>query len=71
MTTTPLVDDTNDTPAPEAPTRVEYIGPPDHTHPDLGPLVAGRRYQIQADLAAYFCATHPDYWQAVAETVKE
>lgn len=71
MTQTPLTDDTHDTPTPEASVRVEYIGPPEQSHPDLGPLVAGRRYQIQAALAAYFCATHPEYWQAVAQTVKE
>lgn len=73
--TPPLVDDTNDAPqtpaAPDARTGVTYVGPPEQSHPDFGPLVAGRRYQIQADLAAYLCSTHPDYWQAVAQTVKE
>ena len=44
---------------------IEYVGPPEQMSPNLGPLVAGRRYQMQAELAAYLCATHPDYWQAV------
>lgn len=57
--------------APEATVPVTYVGPPEQTSPDLGPLVAGQRYQVAADRAAYLCATHPDYWQAVASTVKE
>lgn len=57
--------------APEATTPITYVGPPEQSSPELGPLVAGRRYQVAADLAAYLCVTHPDYWQAVAQTVKE
>lgn len=52
-------------PKPEGSTALTYVGPPEHTHPDYGPLVAGRRYQIPADLAAYLVVAHPDYWQAV------
>lgn len=51
-------------PVPEARASLTYIGPPEQTSPDLGPLVAGRRYQMAADRAAYLAATHPDYWQA-------
>lgn len=61
----------SDAPVPEVPVSVTYVGPEGHESPTFGPLVAGRRYQIQADLAAYLCATHPDFWQAVATTVKE
>lgn len=73
---TPLIDDENDaksdsTPAPDARVSVTYVGPPEQTSPDHGPLVAGRRYQMQAASAVYLCATHPDYWQAVAQAVKE
>lgn len=53
------------TTAPEARVSLEYVGPPEQSSPDHGPLVAGRRYQMAADLAAYLSATHPDYWQAV------
>ena len=49
---------------PEGPTPLEYIGPPDHSHPDFGPLVVGRRYQIPAALAVYLVVAHPDYWRA-------
>ena len=71
MTTRARIDSTPETTAPETRTGLTYIGPPEQAHPDHGPLVAGRRYQMAADLAAYLCATHPDYWQAVAQTVKE
>lgn len=49
---------------PEAPTTLIYVGPPDQESPALGPLVAGRRYQVAAELAAYLVSTHSDYWQA-------
>jgi hypothetical protein len=55
----------------EARTSLEYVGPPEQSHPDLGPLVAGRRYQVAASLAAYLCANHSDYWRAVTATLKE
>ncbi len=51
-------------PEPEASTTLIYIGPPEQESPALGPLVAGRRYQVAADLAAYLVSTHSDYWQA-------
>ena len=51
-------------PEPEAPVSLTYIGPPEQESPTFGPLVAGRRYQVAADLAAYLVSTHPDYWQA-------
>lgn len=51
-------------PPPEARVTLTYIGPPEQTSPALGPLVAGRRYQVAADMAAYLVATHSEYWQA-------
>jgi len=51
-------------PTPEARVPLTYIGPPEQESPALGPLVAGRRYQVAADFAAYLVSTHPDYWQA-------
>ena len=42
--------------------EIEYIGPPGQTSPELGPLSAGRRYQVTATFGAYLLATHPDYW---------
>lgn len=50
--------------AQDAPVSLVYVGPPEQTSPTLGPLVAGRRYQMAADFAAYLVSTHPDYWQA-------
>lgn len=50
--------------APDAQVSLVYVGPPEQTSPALGPLVAGRRYQMAADFAAYLVSTHPDYWQA-------
>lgn len=29
-------------------------------------LVAGQRYQVDADFAAYLCEAHPDHWQRPA-----
>lgn len=55
----------------EAKASLVYVGPPEQSNPDLGPLVAGRRYQVAASLAAYLCVTHPDYWQAQAAEPKE
>lgn len=40
-----------------------YVGPEGQESPLLGPLVAGRRYQVAADLAGYLAAIHPNYWQ--------
>lgn len=40
-----------------------YIGPPGQESPLLGPLVAGRRYQVDVGFAAYLAETHPTYWQ--------
>jgi hypothetical protein len=46
---------------------IEWIGPEGQTSDLFGPLVAGRRYQAAADLAAYLCQQHPEYWRAPAE----
>lgn len=62
---------TKETTEAEARTSLEYIGPPEQSHSELGPLVAGRRYQVAASLAAYLCANHSDYWRAVTAALKE
>jgi hypothetical protein len=45
---------------------LEYIGPEGHESDTFGGLlVAGRRYQCAADLAAYLSDTHPTFWRLV------
>lgn len=42
---------------------IEYLGPIGQESPLFGPLVAGERYQCDAELAAYLVRQHPDYWR--------
>lgn len=52
----------------ETQSAIIYVGPPGQDSPTFGPLVAGRRYQTNATLAAYLVAQHPDFWRAEAPT---
>ena len=46
---------------------LEWIGPEGHESETFGGLlVAGRRYQCAADLAAYLSDTHPTFWRLIA-----
>jgi hypothetical protein len=43
---------------------LEYVGPDGHESEHFGGLlVAGRRYQCEADLAAYLSERHPEFWR--------
>ena len=47
---------------------LEFIGPEGHESDHFGGLlVAGRRYQCAADLAAYLCDTHPTFWRQIVK----
>jgi hypothetical protein len=45
---------------------LEWIGPDGHESDHFGGLlVAGRRYQCEAALAAYLSDTHPTFWRLI------
>lgn len=48
---------------------IVWVGPDGHVWPHLDDthvLVAGQRYQVDADRAEYLVTAHPDHWQRPA-----